>query len=82
MTYIQHSHAPAIVSIVNKEVPPGILWLVQWLRVHLPMQRMWVQSLVWEDPTCMGQLNSCVTTTKPELRSKRSHRDVKPVHHI
>ena len=26
--------------------------VVQWLRIHLPMQGTWVQSLVWEDPTC------------------------------
>ena len=29
-----------------------ILLVVQWLRIHLPMQRTWVQSLVWEDSTC------------------------------
>ena len=26
--------------------------LIQWLRIHLTMQETWVQSLVWEDPTC------------------------------
>ena len=26
--------------------------VVQWLRIHLSMQGTWVQSLVWEDPTC------------------------------
>ena len=26
--------------------------VVQWLRIHLPVERMWVQYLVWEDPTC------------------------------
>ena len=37
------------------------LWtslVVQWLRIHLPMQGTQVQSLVWEDSTCRG-------TTKP-----------------
>ena len=28
--------------------------VVQWLRIHLPMQGAWVQTLVWEDPTCHG----------------------------
>ena len=28
--------------------------VAQWLRIHLPMQRTWVQALVWEDPTCCG----------------------------
>ena len=32
--------------------------VVQWLRIHLPVQGMWVQSHIWEDPTCHG-------TTKP-----------------
>ena len=26
--------------------------VVQWLRIHLPMQGTQVRSLVWEDPTC------------------------------
>ena len=26
--------------------------VAQWLRIHLPMQGTWVQSLVWEDSTC------------------------------
>ena len=25
---------------------------VQWLRICLPTQETWVQSLIWEDPTC------------------------------
>ena len=23
-------------------------------KIHLPLQKTWVQSLVWEDPTCLG----------------------------
>ena len=26
--------------------------VVQWLRICLSVQETWVQSLVWEDPTC------------------------------
>ena len=26
--------------------------VVQWIGIHLPMQRIWVQCLVWEDFTC------------------------------
>ena len=29
------------------------------------MQGTWVQFLVWEGPTCLGQLSPCATTTKP-----------------
>ena len=36
--------------------------VAQWLRICLPMQRAWVQSLLWEDSTC-------VRTTKPQLPS-------------
>ena len=28
--------------------------LVQCLRIWLPMQGTWVQSLVWKDSTCLG----------------------------
>ena len=30
----------------------GTSLVAQWLRIRLPMQRTWVQSLVLEDPTC------------------------------
>ena len=26
--------------------------VVQWIRIHLPMQETWVWSLVWDYPTC------------------------------
>ena len=28
--------------------------VVQWLRIHLPMQGTWVRVLVQEDPECHG----------------------------
>ena len=34
----------------------------RWLRIHLPMQETWVQSLVQEDPTCHGARSACATT--------------------
>ena len=34
--------------------------MVQWLGIRLPMQGIWVQAPVWEDPTCCG-------ATKPVL---------------
>ena len=39
--------------------------VVQWLRIHLPMQRTWVQSLVWEDPTCWGNQARTPQVLKP-----------------
>ena len=32
----------------------GASLMVQWLRIHLPMQGTQVQALVWEDSTCRG----------------------------
>ena len=32
----------------------GASLVVQWLRIHLPMQGIWVQSLVQEGPICHG----------------------------
>ena len=38
---------------VYKKIP-GTSLVVQWLRIHLPMQGTRVQALVREDPTCRG----------------------------
>ena len=51
----------------------GFPWGVQWLRIRLPMQGTWVQSLVWEDSARSG-------ATKPMHHNKRSHRDEKPAY--
>ena len=40
----------------------GTSLVVQWLRIHLPMQGTQVQLLVWEDPTHHG-------ATKPVLHN-------------
>ena len=32
----------------------GTSLMAQWLRIRLPVQGTWVQSLVWENPTCSG----------------------------
>ena len=37
--------------------------MIQWLRIHLPMQGTWVQSLVREQAT--GQRSLCATATEP-----------------
>ena len=43
----------------------GTSLVVQWLRIHLPTQAKWVQSLVWGDPTCRR-------ATKPMCPNHRS----------
>ena len=42
--------------------------VVQWLKVHLPMQRAQVPSLVWEDAT--EQLSPRTTTMGPPSRAQ------------
>ena len=41
--------------------------MVQWLRIHLPMQGTRVRSLVRED-----QLSPCTAAAEPEIRSPRA----------
>ena len=37
---------------------PWASLVVQWLRIHLPIQGTWVRALVWKDPTCRGATKS------------------------
>ena len=48
-----------------QKVDCGTSLVVQWLRICLPMQGTWIQSLVWEDSTYLGE-------TKPQCRNDRS----------
>ena len=44
-----------------QKLTTGTSLVVQWLRIHLPIQGTWVQALVWDDPTCCGAVKSlCV----------------------
>ena len=48
--HLSHRGSPKI--YVSLEIKTE-LW-AQWLRICLAMQGTWVQSLVQEDPTCLG----------------------------
>ena len=60
--------------------------MVQWLRIHLPVQGTWVQSLVQEDSMCcrvtklMLHNYWSLLTLESMLCSKRSHHNEKPEH--
>ena len=59
--------------------------MVQWLRICLPMQGTWVQSLVQEDSTCLGATkptrhNGSLRALEPVLYNKGSHCNEKPKH--
>ena len=71
----------------------GILWLdlvclkntiigtclvVQWLRIHLPMQGTQVRALVQEDPNAAEQLSLCATTTEARVPRARAPQQEKP----
>ena len=43
-----------MILCVFKTCQLGTSLVVQWLRIHLPMQGTQVRSLVQEDPTCCG----------------------------
>ena len=46
--------------------------MLQWLRIHLAMQRRQVRSLVWGDFTRRGGTDPCTTTTESALWSLHS----------
>ena len=58
----------------------------QWIRIHLPMQRTQVPSLIQQDPTCCRatkptDCNYWSLGSGAHACNKRSHHKVKPVHH-
>ena len=58
--------------------------VVQWLRIHLPVQGTQVRSLVWEDPTCFRAAKLlCLNhwsprAPEPVVFNKKSHHRDKP----
>ena len=57
----------------HRKATSGTFLVVQWLRIYLPMQETWIQSLVQEDPTCrVPQLLSlCSRTRDAQLLNSR-----------
>ena len=60
--------------------------VVQWIRIHQPVQGTLAWSLVREDSTCLRQLTTCASTLKarlpgPCVSTRRSHCNEKPSHH-
>ena len=52
--------------------------VVQLSRIRAPMQRPWVQSLIWEDFT--GQAANKLACLEPMLDEERSYYHDKPTH--
>ena len=84
----KYTNSPWISILKTKQSKngQGASLVVQWLRIHLPMQQTGVQSLFRECPTCheatksMGHNYWRLCARKPMLLSKRSHRDQKPAY--
>ena len=58
--------------------------VVQWLRIHPPVQKTQVRSLLQEDSTCCEELSLCAATTEPSAlepmsHNKRRHRNENPM---
>ena len=49
---VHKSYGVKIMSLQNWG--PGASLVVRWLRIPLSTQGTWVQSVLWEDPTCRG----------------------------
>ena len=69
-------------KLLLKSVRGWTSLVVQWTRIHLPMQRTRVRSLVREDPTCRGERepvhhNSAARALEPTLCNKRSRQNEK-----
>ena len=50
--------------------------MVQWLKIHLPMQGTWIQSLLREDST--GQLNLCTTLLGLSTTTTKAYMPLSP----
>ena len=48
----------------SRRLVPRTSLVVQWLRICLPVQRMWVPSLVQEDPRCRARAQSPCPETR------------------
>ena len=53
----------------------GASLVAQWYRIHLSMPEAWVQSLIWDDPTCPRETKPCATALAPMLCNNRSCRN-------
>ena len=59
-------------NLRGRKLSLGTSLVVQWVRICLPKEGTWVQSLVWEDFTHMEQPCLCATTSEPQFQSPRA----------
>ena len=80
------------ITVILKNTWSRTSLVVQWLRIHLPIQETWVPSLVQEDstyhkatkPMCHDYWVVChncwsLCTIEPVFCNKRSHHNEKPI---
>ena len=71
--------------LVFQKTLNGASLVVQWLRIHLPIQGIWVWSVVQEDTTCCGATkpvchNYWACALEPRNCDKRNYHNEKPAH--
>ena len=85
-----HCYCPisqmSVLQIPTKKENQGASLVIQCLRIHLPMQEAWIQSLVWEDsihPRATKPMYHnywSLWVLKPALCNKRSQNSKKPMY--
>ena len=51
----------------ESRMSPGTSLVVQWIRILLLKQETWVRLLVWEDPTCQGEIKPMQPNTQAHM---------------
>ena len=69
-------HKPRSSSCINK-LEKAVTFLVEWWRIHLPVQGTWVSSWPGKMGHAMGQLSPCSQLLGPQSRA-RAHPTEKP----
>ena len=69
MQRVNHKHTWLLILLCGslRKTCPGTSLVVQWLRIHLPVQRIQIWSLVWENHTCCRATNPCATITEARV---------------
>ena len=57
---------PIVITKLYTKTTMRTSLVVQWIRIHLPMQRVRVQSLAREDSTCCGAAKPVHHNNKPK----------------
>ena len=77
-SYLGMSLVPNAFSTKVLRTEPWTSLVVQWLRIHLPMQGTWFNPQSGKTPHAVEQLSQCAGATGPVLQSPRAPQLLKP----